>query len=362
MKSAIIWPKLWQNQAFGQLTLLLALLYSSCSPNYTSLSRSPRYTQNQPSNHPNYSELTYWAAHPQIHDPSDSVPQPLIALQKSEQPIDVFFIHPTTYTDKEARPWNAPLNDAALNAKTDYSSILYQASIFNNGAKVYAPRYRQAHLRSYFPVTKADTLSALAAFDTAFADVEAAFLNYLKLWNEGRPFIIAAHSQGTTHAKALLKKYVEGKPLQEQLVVAYIVGIPVEEDYFSSLKPCSTATETGCFVGWRTYRNGYKPNYVAAEKKKIWVTNPISWSIEPEKMSRKEQKGAVVQNFNKIYKRVADAYNVDNVLFTRHPRFFGSFLLRTKNYHVGDFNLYYLDVRENMQQRVSSFLGTKKAG
>ena len=41
------------------------------------------------------------------------------------------------------------LNDQSLNAKTDYSTILYQASAFNE-YRVFAPRYRQAHLRSYY--------------------------------------------------------------------------------------------------------------------------------------------------------------------------------------------------------------------
>ena len=36
-----------------------------------------------------------------------------------------------------------------INKKTDEKPILYQASAFNE-FPVYAPRYRQAHIRAYF--------------------------------------------------------------------------------------------------------------------------------------------------------------------------------------------------------------------
>jgi hypothetical protein len=42
-------------------------------------------------------------------------------------------------------------------------------------------------------------------------------------------------------------------------------------------------------------------------------------------------------------------------LWTPRPSFFGSFLYRTKNYHVADYNLYYVSVRENAQLRLSAF-------
>lgn len=69
---------------------------------------------------------------------------------------DVFFLHPTSYLDgKKHNTWNAALNDEKINKKTDLGSILYQASLFNNVGKIYAPRYRQAHLYAFFPKTQA---------------------------------------------------------------------------------------------------------------------------------------------------------------------------------------------------------------
>ncbi|HYJ39040.1 MAG TPA: DUF3089 domain-containing protein, partial [Chitinophagaceae bacterium] len=160
-----------------------AILYSDCTPKYQ------RFVGNyQFSNHgqPNYESLHYWAAHPAKYDPSDSIPGPLQKDYTLDSTVDVFFIHPTTFTDAKNENWNAAINDASLNAKTDYSTILFQASVFNQ-ARVFAPRYRQANIKSYF--TK-DTISARNAFDFAYGDVKGAFQYYLDHFNQGHPLII----------------------------------------------------------------------------------------------------------------------------------------------------------------------------
>lgn len=305
---------------------------------------------------PDYSNIDYWAAHPYKKDPSDSIPKPLRKQYAPDTAVDVFFIHPTTYTDdKRAWGWNAPIHDAELAAKTDYSTILYQASIFNEAGRIFAPRYRQANLGAYFPVTAADTAEAVKAFETAYEDVKAAFTYYLKHFNNGRPVIIATHSQGTTHGKRLVKAFFDGSPLQQQLIAAYLVGIPVEENWFTHIKPCSTTVQTGCVVSWRTFKQGYKPDYVWNEKEKAIVTNPLTWSSTDTLASRQENKGGVVTSFNRLVKKVAAANNAHDVIWTHKPRFFGNIFFTTKNYHIGDYNLYYLSVRENVKNRVKAY-------
>ena len=200
---------------------------------------------------PDFSDLDYWAASPFKEDPSDEVPKDLENSVKDSL-ADVFFIYPTSYTDlKMPDGWNADIDDSKINSKTDKESILYQASVFNKYCRVFAPRYRQANLEAFYTKNKN---AANAALDTAYQDVKNAFEYYLEHYNNGRPIIIASHSQGTWHAGRLLKEFFEGKPLEKQLVCAYIIGLPVFTDYFSELKPCEDSTATGCFVSWRTFR------------------------------------------------------------------------------------------------------------
>lgn len=303
---------------------------------------------------PDYLNLYYWAAHPGKKNPSDSIPKAL-KTEERDTVADVFFIHPTTFTEKSIKGsvWNASLNDAELNLKTDYTSILYQASVFNKDCRVFAPRYRQAHIYSFFCD---DKTSAQSALDTAYDDIKKAFESYLLHFNHGRPIIIAAHSQGTVHAARLLKDYFEAKPLFSQLVCAYLVGMPVPENYFSSLKPCTDSSQTGCFTTWRTYRNKYVPDYIQKEMFVSVVVNPLSWSIDQQRIARDYNKGAVLFNFQKILKSTNGAQIHQNVLWIDKPKFPLSFLSQRKNYHPGDYNLFYMNIRENIKCRIDHFL------
>lgn len=334
--------------------LILLIILSSCKTSYVQYAK--QYNFKSLNGLPNYSNLNYWAAHPWKYDTSDSIPKSLRKSYISDSTVDVFFLHPTSYSDKEkSLGWNAPIDDSLINAKTDYSSILYQASVFNNAGRVFAPRYRQANYFSYLPTSKEDTIKALAAFDTAYADVKMAFEYYLQHFNQGRPIIIAAHSQGTTHAKRLIKEFFDGKTLQNKLVVAYLVGMPVEKKYFNNIQPCENENQTNCFCTWRTFKVNYLPDYIAQENNNVVVTNPLTWNTNQSVASIKENKGSVLKNFNKIVPKVTNAQVHKGVIWAKHPRFFGSFLLRTKNYHIADYNFYYISIRENVEKRIKMF-------
>ncbi|WP_336514780.1 DUF3089 domain-containing protein [Pollutibacter soli] len=298
---------------------------------------------------PDYSNLKYWAAHPLKVDPSDSVPIPLHSIP-GDTSADVFFIHPTTFTGKnEIHLTNAPLEDEFINNKTDRSSILYQASIFNASCKVYAPRYRQAYLQMYY---EKDSTTRQNAFDFAYNDVRAAFQYYLDSLNHGRPIIIASHSQGTTHAKKLIKEFFEDKPLRSQLVCAYLVGMPVEKNFYTSIPPCQDSLSTGCITSWRTYRNGYLKNGVSNEDTSLITTNPVTWTPGTEVATRDLHKGAILYKFNSIAEHPNSTVVAGNALWISKPKFKGGVFYFQKNYHIGDFNLFYLNVREDVARRI----------
>ncbi|HWB24132.1 MAG TPA: DUF3089 domain-containing protein [Chitinophagaceae bacterium] len=309
---------------------------------------------------PDYSSIENWAAHPWKHDPSDSLPAPLREAFKPDSSVDIFFIHPTTYINLSMpEGWNAPIDDADLNSKTDKSTILYQATVFNMAGRVFAPRYRQANLEAYYTT---DTAAAQTALDEAYNDVKAAFQYYLAHYNNGRPIIIASHSQGTTHAKRLLREFFDGKPLQQQLVAAYIVGMPVEPGYFANIPPCNKPGETGCFCTWRTFKNGYLPGYVKKENFTAVVTNPLTWDTDKPEASRKDNDGSIFFNFNKIAKHAASANIHGGVLWTEKPHFFGNIFYFNRNYHIADYNLYYISIRNNVSERVNAYKKQHTAG
>jgi len=331
-------------------SFFLVSLFSACSKK--NFSGRAEYNFKSKDGRPHYEDLHYWAAHPWKWDPSDSVPRPLRNSHIKDSTVDVFFIYPTTLTDRNDMRWNAAIDDSLLNAKTDYSTILLQASAFNEQTRIFAPRYRQAHYRAF---TTHDSAKASAALDLAYEDVKASFEYYLKNLNHGRPVIIAAHSQGTIHAGRLLKDFFEGKLLMNKLICAYLIGMPVAENYFSSIPYCKDSLGTGCFVSWRSFKKGYAGDpYILQEKYKSVVVNPLSWTRGTEYVPASKNKGAVLLKFNKIGKGVSAQVH-DNILWTAKPKFFGNIFLTKKNYHIADINLFYVNIREDVKRRIGLF-------
>ena len=337
------------------LIVVFAFCITSCAQdNYTKF--APIYNKITMDTVPNYGDLAYWAAHPNKVDPSDSVPKPILKKYRPNQLVDVFFLYPTSYLDpKKPYGWSASFNDTKTNIYTDYTSVLNQASIFNEIGSVYAPRYRQAHIQSYYPISKSDSINAIAAFEIAYQDIKKAFEYYLKNYNNNRPIIIASHSQGSTHAIRLLQEYFDEKPLSKKLVAAYIVGMAVNPTNFKQLKACTQPDATGCILSWRTYLEGYTPPFIQNETFTSIVTNPLSWNSNKDSMDRFSNEGSVLYNFNKVARNVAGAKIHAGLLWTEKPKFLGSLFFKTKNYHVADYNFYYLSIRKNAATRVHAF-------
>jgi hypothetical protein len=330
------------------ISCCLLFLLSHCTPSYQQYIQD--YKKLPLSDQPDYSDLKYWAAHPWKWDPSDSIPLPLRGTTGIDSGIDVFFLYPTSLTNFDDPRWNADLDDASLNAKNDYNSILYQASAFNR-YRVFAPRYRQAHIRSYYVE---DTANAKKAFEKAYSDVAAAFSYYLDNYNQGRPIILASHSQGSTHAIRLMKEYFDGKALGEKLVAAWVPGMYLPEGTFKQIPLCQDPLQISCYCSWRTFKTYYTPPFTEKEKVHSPVTNPLSWTVREEPAARALNKGALLRNFNKIMPGVADARIEGSILWSL-PRFPGSFLMKKKNLHIGDINLFYMNIRENAETRVNEY-------
>jgi hypothetical protein len=96
---------------------------------------------------------------------------------------------------------NPSIADPVLNAKTDYSTILYQASVFNGSCLVYAPRYRQAHIAAFF---MKDTMAAKKAFDEKqlglFSSKSSIAIKQLQGQRDG---FVALKAAGASSADAL---------------------------------------------------------------------------------------------------------------------------------------------------------------
>ncbi|WP_408045919.1 DUF3089 domain-containing protein [Tenacibaculum crassostreae] len=264
---------------------------------------------------------------------------------------DVFYIYPTLNTSKKDIRWNVPITDKEQKSKIINKAVLFQASAFALSGKMYVPLYRQAHYRSFVKDYKSEGKNAL---DLAYEDVKEAFKVYLKNYNNNRPIIIAGHSQGARHGVQLLKDFFDNSPLQEKLIAAYLPGIKILPDEFRTVRPMSSPREVGGFVSWNTFKKGKYP------KNKYWykgavTSNPITWD-EKLNTSIEQHKGFLYSD-GKLYTKALKIDVTNNgLIWSTNPkfplRFFMSFL---KNYHSGDINLFWQDVRENSLLRTQEW-------
>ena len=222
----------------GPLALLLALLpLAGCLSLLKPRHAFAAYT---PATSPNYALDSCWAALPARRDSADAVPlNTTLRDQQATASADVFFLHLTTRILPKG--WNADPADTDLNQFTDKFSIKTQASVFNAAGRIYAPHYRQATLYAFFD----STANSSKALELAYQDVKASFRYYLAHYNQGRPIILAGHSQGALHLTHLLKDRVAGKKIAKRIIAAYVVGWPVSIDTDlpeMGLPACTTRT------------------------------------------------------------------------------------------------------------------------
>lgn len=330
-----------------------ALIFSSCSSGIHRLSVDFSKSPTPPP--PDYSLSKHWAALPQKADAADSTPRKSnLQNEQASAVVDVFFIYPTIFTEKPKNHfiWNADVNDEILNRDIQLSTILNQASVFNGSSKIYAPYYRQAHLYAFYTANKSDAKNAL---DLAYEDVKAAFEYYLKHYNQGRPIIIASHSQGSLHGVRLIQDYVDGKELQKQLVAAYLIGRAIKADVFQHIQPATTADQIGGWVTWNTVGRNYVPfNYDSYYKGSVCI-NPLLWNSYETYASHELNKGGVAFQFT-FAPQLVDAQIQQNMLWVNRPHIKGSWLVKNKSWHRADYNFFYMNIRENVALRVKKYL------
>lgn len=172
---------------------------------------------------------------------------------------DCFYAYPTTSMD--------PSPHSDMNAdKAERGMAAAQLGVLRDVCRTFAPIYRQVTLPALRSAMGKGMRIPDSAFDLPYADIRAAFRDYLARDNHGRPFVLIGHSQGSAMLKRLLIEEIDGKPLQRRLLSAILPGVsvmvPPGRDVGGDLKSvplCRAETQTGCVVTWASYRDTNPP-------------------------------------------------------------------------------------------------------
>jgi hypothetical protein len=174
--------------------------------------------------------------------------------------IDCFYVYPTVSTD--ATPNSDTSQDPA-----EKNVVLQQFARFASKCRAFAPMYRQITLRG-LQAALASNADPLALFSKGiqYDDVRDAWQHYLKNDNQGRGVVLIGHSQGAFILQALIANEIDGKPVQKQLVGAYILGAtfltPKGKDVggqFKQIPLCRKPGQIGCVVNYSAFRSTVTP-------------------------------------------------------------------------------------------------------
>ncbi len=324
-----------------------------------------------------YSAPASWAALPEEPSEASARPEGIVDITMVPE-VDVFFAHPTTYLKKTH--WNAPHDASIANASVDLRAIKAQASAFNAAGLIYAPRYRQATVGAFFD----ETGSGVKALGLAYTDILMAFDNFIAERNNGRPFILAGHSQGSLHLLYLLQHRISGTDLANRMVAAYLIGWPVslEEDLgaLPDIDACKTPKDTGCVVSWQTFGLGGSPANLKTYMEQtiglsgqpragsqMLCTNPLDWQIGSNG-TRSAHMGAIERANDAnaplgapLKKFTGTQCGTDGILYiTDLPGdAWQQYKMAGENYHPYDIPMFYMNLRENAVVRAQSWISTQ---
>jgi len=171
--------------------------------------------------------------------------------------IDCFYVYPTVSNDQ------TPNSD--MNAGPEELAVIRsQFARFGSECRVFAPLYRQVTLTAL----RAGIAGRPMTVDRAlgYNDVVDAWKYYLEHDNQGRGVVLIGHSQGSGVLTQLIRNEIDGKPVQERLISALLLGAslsaPKGKDVggaFKHVPVCRSASQTGCVIAYASFRSNVPP-------------------------------------------------------------------------------------------------------
>jgi hypothetical protein len=171
-------------------------------------------------------------------------------------PIDCFYVYPTVSLDQTG-------NSDMTAGPEEHGVILQQFARFSSVCRPYAPLYRQVTLTALRSIIAGKAMPIDRTL--AYNDVLDAWNHYLMNDNDGRGVVLVGHSQGSGVLTQLIKSEIDGKPVQEKVISALLLGtnLPVEKGKdvgaFQHIPLCKSASQTGCAVAYASFRDRVPP-------------------------------------------------------------------------------------------------------
>jgi hypothetical protein len=165
---------------------------------------------------------------------------------------DCFYVYPTVSYDQSGN------SDMVANDE-ERRIVETQFARFGEQCRTFAPIYRSVTVPALMSLLAGNPISADRELN--YADVRDAWRHYVANDNQGRPFVLIGHSQGSGLLKRLVAEEIDGKPVQQQMLSAMLAGTNVlvakgkeVGGDFKATPLCRRNDQTGCVLAWVTFR------------------------------------------------------------------------------------------------------------
>jgi hypothetical protein len=304
-----------------------------------------------------YSQAAHWLSLPAVVD----------------KPVDIFYLYPTAWSKvNQTDPNICEIDNPSMliGAKSVFAR---QATAFETVGNIFAPYYRQVDARYKFSLSSAEQDKIVQGIPKA--DVFAAFDYYIKNYNQGRPFILAGHSQGSNELAYLLSEYMKENPkVYARMIAAYVIGYSITGEYMAAnphLVFAEGPDDTGVIISYNTEAptlGGINPVTMPGGI----AINPITWTRTEKLATSQENLGSIGLNKDgsvvldqagniAVIKNLADAQiNLARgviICSTCNPDTFSQGPPAFKGiFHNFDILFYFFNIRENADNRARIFL------
>jgi hypothetical protein len=201
----------------------------------------------------------------------------------AQAPVDCFYVYPTVSRDTSERSDLTPGDD-------EQGVVRHQFARFASVCRLYAPMYRQITRRGLrAAMSGPGGAAAVMRRGLGYDDVVAAWKHYLASDNAGRGVVLIGHSQGSMVLEELIRREIDGKPIQRRIVSAILLGstfvVPKGKDVGGALQAmplCRRASQRGCVIAFASFRKTVPPSpsalfaRVADADKQAACTNPAA--------------------------------------------------------------------------------------
>ena len=288
-----------------------------------------------------------------------------LSAEDTGKDVDVVYFYPTTFSKvSDDAPDVADITDESMRSGAQ-RELKNQASVFIEDCNIYAPFYRQVN--AAYALTLSDEEADDLLRYSASQDPSAALDYYFENYNNGKPFILAGHSQGSQILTMILSDYMKEHPEHyKNMIAAYVIGYSVTDKYLAAnphLKFAEGADDTGDIISYNTEGPANKDQHNAVVTDGAISINPINWKKDDTYAAKEENLGSLNID-GEIEKNLADAKidlergvvvceTADSAVYAIPEA--AHALFGPESYHGYDYGLYYMNLRENAKVRIEAF-------